>query len=645
MQRRYRRGMHLLCLGTTVALREPPLSDIVAMPVPRAWLDRACTTPTRKKRASGAPVVGSWTVPASLMLVAAVSPFERPLPGALFGVTFTTLELSVAAALAAAAIAALRDPSTFEWRTPITSPALALFACMVASSLAAPEYRANALRFSGRCAAAILLFTVVANAARSDRSARALVAVLLGAASMVGAIAVLELAQVPAVLDGLTLFRPGFHVVGGQLRATSTFFYPTITSMYLEVVFALGLMWIGSHPTAQSPRGGGPASHPTAQSPRGGGPASSRLAFAALVLAGAGIIATFTRSGLITVAISVLTYGGVMYFKRRRWGNEHTKLAVLATILIALVMVSRSPQMLVTRMSNELSQDWYGAAYDVPGTVTMRPGSFNDVPVTLSNRGWLTWQSSQCGVSDARTLRVGVKSPSFALSYHWLSLDTEEVVIYDGLRTPFPHPVDPGNDIEMQARVRAPGYPGTYVLVWDVVQEHRTWLSLEGVLPGRTIAKVEGEAVTPPLPTRGRMPVGTLRMPRSVLWSTALDISRDHPVLGIGPDNYRLVYGPRLGLAAWDTRVHTNNTYLEILVGAGLAGFAALLWLLFAGARFTWALVASATSDSISPIAATAAACVAIAAHGMVDSFLTFTSTYVVFALAAGLHYRHAHRI
>jgi hypothetical protein len=267
------------------------------------------------------------------------------------------------------------------------------------------------------------------------------------------------------------------------------------------------------------------------------------------------------------------------------------------------------------------------------------------VPVTLSNRGGLTWQSSQSGAPDARTLRVGVEAAEFALSYHWLSVDTEEVVIYDGLRTPFPQPVDPGDDIALQARVRAPGYPGTYLLVWDVVQEHRTWLSLEGVLPGRTIAKVEGEAVTPPLPTRGRMPVGTLRMPRSVLWATALDISRDHPVLGIGPDNYRLVYGPRLGLAAWDTRVHTNNTYLEILVGTGVAGLAALVWLSVAGARSTLALIAAGTSDSITFIAATTAACLAMAAHGMVDSFLTFTSTYVVFALAAGLHYRHAHRI
>ena len=278
--------------------------------------------------------------------------------------------------------------------------------------------------------------------------------------------------------------------------------------------------------------------------------------------------------------------------------------------------------MLVSRMSNELSQDWYGASYEVPPALTLRPGSFNEVPVTLSNRGWLTWQSAQ--------------APTFAVSYHWLSVDTEEVVIYDGLRTPFPKPVEPGEEIQLQARVRAPGYPGTYLLVWDVVQEHRTWLSLEGVFPGRTIATVEGEAVTPPLPTRGRMPSGTMRMPRSAWWTAALDIS---------PDNYRLTYGPRLGLAAWDTRVHANNTYLEVLVGMGVIGLAALTWLLFAGARATLGLIAAATADSIPFVAATTAACLAIAAHGVVDSFLSFTSTYVVFALAAGLHYRHAHRV
>ena len=543
-------------------------------------------------------LVGSWLLPASVLVVAAVAPFERPLPGAVAGFTLTTVELALMAALALFALAARRDPSLFRWRTPITLPLAAFLGGAIVAALAAPEFRGNSLRFAGRATVGALLFLMVANVAASERLARQVIATLLGAAAIVGGIAVLELAQLPWVLDALTAFRPGFHVVGGQLRATSTLFYPTITSMFLEVAFALGLVWL----------------------------ASSRIAFLALLLAGAGIIATFTRAGLITMALSLIAYGGILFYKSPGWSREHTKLAALAAILVVLVLVSRSPQMLVTRLSTEASQDWYGASYDVPRDVTLRPGSFTDIPITLSNRGRLTWQSSA--------------PPVFALSYHWLSVDTEEVVIYDGLRTPFVQPVEPGDDARVSARVRAPGYPGTYLLIWDVVQEHRTWLSLEGVYPGRTIAKVEGEAVTAPLPTRGRMPTGVMRMPRSVLWETALRIARDHPVLGIGPDNYRHVYGRYLGLAAWDTRVHANNTYLETLVGMGVAGALALAWLMFAALTSTRALVARAQRDAIPLVAATTAACLAIATHGLVDSFLAFTPTYVAFAIAAGLLFR-----
>jgi hypothetical protein len=556
------------------------------MAVPRAWVDRA--------------FVGSWTVPAGLLLVAAVSPFERPLPGAIFGFTLTTLELSIAVVLAAGVFAAVRERGAFRWRTPITVPAIAFLACAVGASLAAPEFTGNALRFCGRFAAALLLFTVVVNGVASERFGRQLIVTLLAAGAFVGAIAVLELAQVPFILDALKQFRPGFHVVGGQLRATSTLFYPTITSMYLEVVFALGLLFI----------------------------ARSRLAFAALIVVGAGVIATFTRAGLVTMALSMITFGALLYVKDRRWRPEHRALATLAAILVALVMVSRSPQLLITRMSTEGSQDWYGASYDVPRTLTLRPDSFNDIPITLSNRGWLSWQSSQ--------------APAFALSYHWLAADTEEVIIYDGLRTPFMQAVAPGEDVQLQARVRAPGYPGTYLLVWAVVQEHRTWLSLEGVFPGRTIVTVDGPPVGAPLPGRGRMPAGTMRMPRPVLWQTALRIAGDHPLLGIGPDNFRHTYGRYLGLAAWDTRVHANNTYLEVLAGTGLLGLAAFGWLVVAAARSAVAVIRLKPDTTY---CAAFTACVAIAAHGVVDSFLTFTSTYVVFAIAAGLLYRHAHRV
>ena len=549
-------------------------------------------------RASTLALVGSRALPASVMLVAAVAPFERPLPGSLFGLTLTTVELAILIALGLGGAAWVREPARFQWRTPITLPLAALVAAAGVAALAAPEFRGEAIRVAARAAAAAALFSIFVHAVRTHRIARPLIATFVSAAAIVGVIALFELAQVPWVLNALKAFRPGFHVVGGQLRATSTLFYPTITSMFLEVAFALGLVWI----------------------------ATSRIAFAALVLIGAGIVATFTRAGLITMTVSLLFYGAMLFRRHGGWGREHTRLAGLAIVLAGLVLMSRSPQMLVARMSAEGSQEWYGASYTVPQRLTLSPGSFNDVPVTLRNEGRIAWRSSD--------------TPPFALSYHWLAPGSEDVLIFDGLRTPFTEPVPPGADVKLMARVRAPEYPGDYVLIWDVVQEHRTWLSLEGVYPGRSTAVVEGTPAGPPLASRGRMPSSIMRLPRSVLWTTALQMAREHPLLGIGPDNFRHTYGRYLGLAAWDTRVHANNTYLEVLSGMGAIGAIALTWLLVAAARSMRDVLAGA-GTALPVAAASAAACLAIGAHALVDSFVTFTPTYVAFAIAAALLYAH----
>ena len=540
-------------------------------------------------------LTASRALPAGVLLVAAVSPFELPLPGSIFGFTLTTVELAIAIALAVGAVAWRRQPAAFAWQTPISLPLIAILICALISALLAPEFRGNALRVVARLTAASLLFTLIANVAASSRVARRIAAALLISSAVVGVIAVLELTQLPWVLNALKNFRPGFHVVGGQLRATSTLFYPTITSMFLEIAFALGLAWV----------------------------VRSRLAVAALALAAAGVIATFTRAGLITLMMSLAIYGGLTFYRHRRWNGGHTRLVSLAVVIVILVLMSRSPQMLLARMSNEGSQEWYGATYLVPAQLTLRPDSFNDIPVTLTNDGGLTWQSQS--------------TPPFALSYHWLTPGSEEVVIFDGLRTPFARPVEPGDTVKINARVRAPGYPGNYTLIWDVVQEHRTWLSLEGVYPGRSTASVEGAAVSAPLRTLGKMPSGVMRMPRMVLWRTALAIWRERPMLGIGPDNFRHTYGGVLGLAAWDDRVHANNSYIEVLVGTGAVGAIALLWLLARIATAARDAVLNADEATLPIVAAAAAACMAIATHALVDSFLTFTPTYVAFAIAAGV--------
>lgn len=538
---------------------------------------------------------GIGALPACLMLAAAVAPFEVALPGSFFGLTLTTAEFAVLVVLSCALITWWRDPHSISAWTPISAPLMAWLISAAVAANATPEFRADALRVTARWCVAVALFVLTANVAASARDARRIIAAVVASAAVVGVIAVVELSQWPAVLDALKAFRPGFHVVGGQLRATSTLVYPTVASMFLEVAFALGLAWVGT----------------------------SAWALAALVPIAAGVVATFTRAGLITMALSLVVVGAVWYSRSGRWSRVHTRLSMLALIIAALVLASRSPQMLVARMSAEGSQEWYGASYDVPARLTLSPDSFTDVPVTLTNEGRLIWQSST--------------APPFALSYHWLSARTEELVIFDGLRTPFVDPIPPGRSVSMSARLRAPAYPGDYILIWDVVQEHRTWLSLEGVFPGRTLVSVEGAPAGPPLVGRGRMPGSNLRMPRAVLWRTAAAIAAEHPLLGIGPDNFRHVYGRHLGLAAWDSRVHANNTYLEVLTGMGVAGAGLLGWLLVRSTRALPAILAGGDEDRLATIAASLAACVAIGAHGLVDSFLTFTPTYIAFAIAAGI--------
>ena len=71
-------------------------------------------------RASSLALVGSRALPVSVMLVAAVSPFERPLPGSVFGLTLTTVELTMLIALGLGVATCLREPALFQWRTPIT---------------------------------------------------------------------------------------------------------------------------------------------------------------------------------------------------------------------------------------------------------------------------------------------------------------------------------------------------------------------------------------------------------------------------------------------------------------------------------------------------------------------------------------------
>jgi O-Antigen ligase len=550
-----------------------------------------------------------------------VAPFERAL-FAVAGFTVTTIEAAIIAALCLVAVSVWRQPPLSAWFATKTAlrpsaffaqsavPTSVLIAgaffllALVAATLAAPFAQGNSMRFTGRMVVASLVVIATAHTVDTLHRARAVVQAFLAVATIVAVIAVLELAQMAWVMSALTLFRPGFHVVGGQLRATSTLLYPTIASMYLELAFALGL-WLLLAPVSDRPR------------------FERTIIFVALVTIGAGIAATFTRAGLAGLASSLVVVGVI---RLARLGPRRAGLGVLAglgAVLGAVVVLLHSPELLATRLSSEGSRAWYGARYQVPSTLTLQTGRTHQIPITLSNTGRVTWDSK--------------RYPAFHVAYHWLRSGSEAVIQFEGQRTPFPLPVPPGSTVSLQAYVTAPAQPGAYTLVWDVVLETRAWLSTEGVVPANTEVRVEGAASGRVQTVMPRLPRSTARPARLELWSAALAIAREYPWLGIGPDNYRFRYGQYLRTEARDDRVHANNMYLEVVTGAGVVGLAALLALVATTGVALWRRATRTPVTHLMPAVALFAAWLMVAGHGLVDSFLSFTPTYVMFAIVAGL--------
>lgn len=176
----------------------------------------------------------------ALLAIVVVAPFERPLLVTPGGFTLTTVESAVMLASALIIVGFGLRRLIAGGPIPLAIVGGVFLLALLVAALAAPAERGNALRFVGRMVVAAALFVIAVRVISTRREARIVAYTMLGMSAFVAAVAVLESAQVRGVMNALTIFRPGFHVVGGQLRATSTLFYPTITSMYPEILAGAG---------------------------------------------------------------------------------------------------------------------------------------------------------------------------------------------------------------------------------------------------------------------------------------------------------------------------------------------------------------------------------------------------------------------
>jgi hypothetical protein len=344
-------------------------------------------------------------------------------------------------------------------------------------------------------------------------------------------------------------------------------------------------------------------------------------AMAVLAMVAEGIVLTFTRAGLLTMAAAVLVVGA---FRYRRGGFDRATWSVALVGLIVAVEIfsSRSAEMLRLRMMTESQDDWYQAEINAPLAVAFKTGAVTSVPIQVTNNGLVTWDPAA--------------AHPFRFSYHLLRQDGVRVAEWEGMRTLFPSTVPPGETVRLRASVRAPGEPGRYRLLWDIEQQDQLWFSSEprSVLV-ETNASVDGPLVsTLPLSRIQFIPHQKARPGRAVLWRAALRMFAAHPLTGVGPDNFRLEYGTYAGIANADPRVHSNNMYLEVMAGTGILGGLAFLWLAW---RASGRILALWLRGTRTLGAGVAAAAVAIAAHGVVDAFLGFTATYILIAITLGL--------
>ncbi len=88
----------------------------------------------------------------------------------------------------------------------------------------------------------------------------------------------------------------------------------------------------------------------------------------------------------------------------------------------------------------------------------LRAGARSSARIVIENVGSATWRQDVLA------------------SYHWLD-ERGNPIVWDGLRTPLPAPVAPGERVELELALRAPLPPGRYRLALDLVAEGRAWLA------------------------------------------------------------------------------------------------------------------------------------------------------------------------
>jgi hypothetical protein len=438
----------------------------------------------------------------------------------------------------------------------------------------APEFHTNAYKAAIRFSAGFLLLAMARTYRRPLWILRTCIA-----AAVLGAVYAL-VAQTGWGLP--VLFRNGEFFIAQVQRLSGSFEYPNVAAAY----FAMSLVLIST--------------------------LALRPAFrwSAAVLLWCALILTFSRGAVAALIIVSSTEALLLWKKGTNWRKAAGLIgAGIVAVIITLTITPYTFDVLTRSAPANPPAAQYRAAWN---RLREQPDTRDQIQLNIRNAGNIPWLAKGGG-------RV-------ALGYQWQNrtLGTFEKGL---VVTDLPHDVQPGETIELFADFHTPKRPGQYALIIGLFVRNFDWFSNAGVVPAVVLAEIQPGAqrvvdrvVSPATGFAHR--AAAAPVPRSQLWHAALEMFLKYP-FGVGPDNYRLLYGRFLGLTQWNTDIYSNSLYLELLTGSGILGLGAFALIVISMQRHT------ATAGLL-------AVCVFLI-HGFVDVFLMTTPIYFSFWILLGL--------
>ena len=543
----------------------------------------------------------------ALTWLALALPFELKTPIVALGPIVITNVEAILYTVSALWIGGVIQTRRMHW-TLAHSAVVVWLIVQFSAAVFAPLEREAAIKFALRSAGGALLFFAAAEWIRIPRRASVIMSALAIGAVVSALAGGLEV-QSSSAQAALAIFKTQATLVGGQLRAGGTFQYANTAAMYWEaslpILITVGVWWSIEFNRRRW---------------------IIYVLIASLIVIEA-IILSSSRAALISTALSLVILIGIDRASSIRSGAGRPAALVLIALLGLIGAQFIVNPLLAARLRSENDDSWFQAAIQPQDMLlSASAGETITQTVIITNTSVRTWPSA-----GARPVY---------LSYHWIQPATRRVLILDGVRTSLPRDLAPGESTRVAARVEVPAQLGALTLQWDLVQEDVTWFSERGSAVADVQVDVTAERAAQemtPVPTPSQLG-RTSSPPRSELWRAGVRMWLAYPLLGVGPDNFRHVYGTFLGQTEFDDRITANSWYVEVLATTGLSGLIAGMLLVLAAAillRRHWRELTARSTRALA--LGLSVALLTFFVHGLIDYFMEFTPTYGLFWLIAGL--------